>query len=130
MEVCVENQTMTDKNCLISCDGLYADITDDSLKQNVMRGENYNFGAKLYQLLGFETMSEELEKRLYWGGNQRIQAVLQEMFPDSLTDEKNGIVDKLTVAYHNYKQRYVKHLSFAPEEEILSERKLNSVMVY
>ena len=75
-------------------------------------------------------MSEELEKRLYWGGNQRIQAVLQEMFPDSLTDEKNGIVDKLTVAYHNYKQRYVKHLSFAPEGEILSERKLNSVLVY
>ena len=75
-------------------------------------------------------MSEELEKRLYWGGNQRIQAVLQEMFPDSLTDEKNGIVDKLTIAYHTYKQRYVKHLSFAPEEEILSERKLNSVMVY
>ena len=43
MEVCVANQTLTDKNCLISCDGLYADITDDSLKQNVMRGENYNF---------------------------------------------------------------------------------------
>ena len=39
MEVCVANQTMTDKNCLISCDGLYADITDDSLKQNVMRGD-------------------------------------------------------------------------------------------
>ena len=75
-------------------------------------------------------MSEELEERLYWGGNQRIQAVLQEMFPDSLADEKNGIVEKLTVAYHNYKQRYVKHLSFVPEGDILSERKPNSVMVY
>ena len=75
-------------------------------------------------------MSEELEERLYWGGNQRIQAVLQEMFPDSLADDKNGIVEKLTVAYHNYKQRYVNHLSFVPEGDILSERKPNSVMVY
>ena len=75
-------------------------------------------------------MSEELEERLYWGGNQRIQAVLQDMFPDSLADDKNGIVEKLTEAYHNYKQRYVKHLSFVPEGDILSERKPNSVMVY
>ena len=92
--------------------------------------KNYNFVAKFYHLLGFETMSEELEERLYWGGNQRIQAVLQDMFPDSLADDKNGIVEKLTVAYHNYKQRYVKHLSFVPEGDILSERKPNSVMVY
>ena len=29
---------MRDKKCLVPCDGLYADIEDDSLRQNVMAG--------------------------------------------------------------------------------------------
>ena len=37
-EICVRNQTLKDQNCLVSCDGLYADISDGSLKQNVMKG--------------------------------------------------------------------------------------------
>ena len=37
-ENCVANQTLKDKSCLVSCDGLYADIEDDSLKQNVVKG--------------------------------------------------------------------------------------------
>ena len=37
-ETCVANVTLKDKACLISCDGLYADIEDISLKQSVMEG--------------------------------------------------------------------------------------------
>ena len=44
-ETCVANVTLKDKACLISCDGLYADIEDISLKQSVMEG--------LYILLHF-----------------------------------------------------------------------------
>ena len=33
---CVANQTLTDEECLVPCYGLYADITDDSLNQNVI----------------------------------------------------------------------------------------------
>ena len=40
-ETCVANQTLNDVNCLVSCDGLYADIEDDSLKQNVVKGRCY-----------------------------------------------------------------------------------------
>ena len=40
-EECVRNQTTKDKNCLISCTGLYADITDDSLKQSAQAFERY-----------------------------------------------------------------------------------------
>ena len=37
-ETCVANQTLKDITCLVPCDGLYADIEDGSLKQNVMKG--------------------------------------------------------------------------------------------
>ena len=37
-ENCVTNQTMKDENCLVSCDGLYADISDGSLKKNMVKG--------------------------------------------------------------------------------------------
>ena len=35
---CVKNQTLRDKNCLVSCFGLYADVADGSLKETVMEG--------------------------------------------------------------------------------------------
>ena len=35
-ETCVASQTLKDEECLDPCEGLYADITDDSLKQNVI----------------------------------------------------------------------------------------------
>ena len=37
-ETCVANQTLKDEECLVSCEGLYADIADDSLKQNTLKG--------------------------------------------------------------------------------------------
>ena len=38
-EGCIANQTLKDKNCLIPCTGLYADITEDSLKQSTQAFE-------------------------------------------------------------------------------------------
>ena len=47
-ESCVTNQTLKDKSCLVPCTGLYADIADDTLKQNmqafdqnVLKGDIY-----------------------------------------------------------------------------------------
>ena len=40
-EECVENQSLKDKNCSVPCTGLYADITDDSLKQSTQAFERY-----------------------------------------------------------------------------------------
>ena len=37
-EVCVRNQRFKEKNCPVSCNGLYADILDGSLKQNTLKG--------------------------------------------------------------------------------------------
>ena len=37
-ETCVANQTLWDDKCLVPCEGLYADIEDDSLKEDTMKG--------------------------------------------------------------------------------------------
>ena len=36
-EICVENQTLKNQKCLVPCEGLYADITDDFLSQNILK---------------------------------------------------------------------------------------------
>ena len=36
---CVANQNLKDESCLIPCSGLYADIVDDSLKENMIKGQ-------------------------------------------------------------------------------------------
>ena len=38
-EGCIANLTLKDKNSLIPCTGLYADITEDSLKQSTQAFE-------------------------------------------------------------------------------------------
>ena len=53
-------------------------------------------------------------------GIERIDAVIQQLFPNSV-DEKADDVLLLTKAYHNFKRKYVKHLSFNPKEENLSK---------
>ena len=56
-----------------------------------------------------------------WGqGSKRIEAVFQQMFPKSSSDEKKGEMSMFTKAYHNYKRKYVRHLTFNPEEQNLS----------
>ena len=57
-EGCIANQTLKDKNCLIPCTGLYADITEDSLKQSTqafdkdMKKVNFMEGFE-FSLLSF-----------------------------------------------------------------------------
>ena len=48
---------------------------------------------------------------------------LQELFPSSSADEneKEDTIVLLTEAYHNYKRKYVKHLTFDPKEKKLSK---------
>ena len=38
-ESCVANQNLKDESCLIPCSGLYADVVDDSLKENMIKGQ-------------------------------------------------------------------------------------------
>ena len=35
-ETCAANQTLEDEDCLVPCEGLYADLADDTLKQNMV----------------------------------------------------------------------------------------------
>ena len=75
-------------------------------------------------------LTHELRYGVSWSYTQtesrdHLYAALQEMFPAS-TEEKEDKVQSLTGIYHKYKREYVKHLSFNPEEEILSECFLSS----
>ena len=96
METCVVNQTLKDRSCLVPCEGLYAYIEDGSLKENVMTS--------------FKAISQQ------WG-NKYVDAALQQVFPDSFTDEETDHVTRLTEIYHKYKSKYVQHLSFSPSEK-------------
>ena len=54
-------------------------------------------------------------------GNARLQATIQNMFPNTWSDDKVDDVMALTAAYLKYKKEYVKHLSFDREEGNLSK---------
>ena len=58
-EKCVANQTLKNPKCLVPCEGLYADITDDFLSQNMVK-----MSQELY------SMSQELIQ-----SNERLHAV-------------------------------------------------------
>ena len=45
-------------------------------------------------------------------------------------DDGEDGVTKLTEKYHKYKRKYVKHLSFVPEEDILSKFLLRNLIVF
>ena len=138
-ESCVGNQTLKDKSCLIPCSGLYADIADDSLKrtthaieQNVMQGRMWIwfviFWFNEYYLLVFRT----LDGAVWWRGTKSQEifgAALQKMHIVWADDGEDGVT-KLTEKYHKYKREYVKHLSFVPEEDILSKFFLWNLIVF
>ena len=56
-----------------------------------------------------------------YGQDDELHQSLQELFPSSSLDEKLEDMMVLTKAYHNYKMKYVKHLSFSPKKENLSK---------
>ena len=55
--------------------------------------------------------------------DNKLLQPLQELFPSSSADEdeKEDTIVLLTEAYHNYKRKYVKHLTFNPKEKNLSK---------
>ena len=62
-------------------------------------------------VLGLQKWSQE---------DKRSNAVFQQqLFPNMRYDENN--IDTLTKMYHKYKKEFVKHLSFDPKEDKLSE---------
>ena len=56
-----------------------------------------------------------------FGQDDELHQSLQELFPSSSTDEKLEDMMVLTKAYHKYKRKYVKHLSFNSTEKNLSK---------
>ena len=68
-----------------------------------------------HTVLGFEKMLGK------FGPDDELHQSLQELFPSSSSDEKLEDMMVLTKAYHKYKRKYVKHLSFNPEKENLSK---------
>ena len=107
-ERCVAEQTLNDKNCLVTCDGLYADVEDDSLKKSV------------------QTLTQELRKGMLNGvkwengrdqSKENLLDALQQLFPSS----EEAKVEELTKSYHKYRKEYVKHLIFNPNYPNLSK---------
>ena len=54
-------------------------------------------------------------------GNKQIETAFEVFFTHSSADGKLDEMLVLTKAYHNYKKKYVKHLSFNDEHEFLSK---------
>ena len=55
------------------------------------------------------------------GGDDEIHHFFQELFPSPSTNEQHEHMLVLTKAYHNYKSKYVRHLSFNPKGEYLGK---------
>ena len=64
---------------------------------------------------GFEKMLEK------FGQDAELHQSLQELFPSSSSDEKLEDMMVLTKAYHKYKRKYAKHLSFNSRGKKLSK---------
>ena len=90
---------------------------DDKILYDKMRLE-YGSPGRFWLCIRIKMNISGLQE---WGqGSKRIEAVFQQMFPKLSLDEKKGEMSMFTKAYHNYKRKYVRHLSFNPEEQNLS----------
>ena len=101
---------MKDDTCLVPCSGLYADISDDVLKQTVIEGSKRCYFRNQLNLVnsGFRALTE----------GQNLQSTgrlhhLQQMVSTS-TERKEA------EEYIQYKESYVKQLRFDPEKQNLS----------
>ena len=56
-----------------------------------------------------------------FGHDDQLFRSLQDLFPGSSADEKVDDMLVMTKKYHNYKKKYVLHLSFNPKEDNLSK---------
>ena len=92
-EKCVANQTLRDKNCLIPCTGLFADIMDDSFEKYVIKGMilisslSCFFDPHTYKQ-GFHTLTDELAG---YSTKDRLHLALQQMLPLLARDGGDGV---------------------------------------
>ena len=84
------------------------DKSNSRLLDKLQEGADYRTRSNL------KALSEEWSQ-----DNKNLQATFLQMFPNTWEhgETSDDVVMKLTMAYHKYKMEYVKHLSFAPEEE-------------
>ena len=86
-------------------------------KSNVRLFKKLHESADYGTRSSLEALSEEWSQ-----DNKNLQATFLQMFPNAWEDDgTSDDVMKMTKAYHNYKKEYVKHLSFAQNEENLSK---------
>ena len=87
------------------------DKSNSRLLEKLQEGADYRTRSNL------KALSEEWSQ-----DNKNLQATFLRMFHSTWEDDgMSDDVMKMTKAYHNYKKEYVKHLSFAPNEENLSK---------
>ena len=122
---------------MVSCNGLYADVADDSLRETVQANDD-SFERKViegtvpfsfldiyvFPSTGFRTLNKNLYDRnsFFWKDqhHEMFNDALQQIFPSS-TFEREDQVKSLTEVYHKYKRKYVKHVFFNPDNTNLCE---------
>ena len=103
--------------CLVSCDGLYADISDNSLEQTVMKGVTKKHFCHIQHInSGFRALTEGLSVK---DNGEYLDHLQQMLSTYSNEAEQNGHMS-LMEQYNSYKESYVKHQRFDPEEQALS----------
>ena len=122
---CIANQTLKDKDCLVHCEGLHADIVENSERINMVEGRhrpvlllsilmsglkslskgmyksNFRLLDKLQEGADYRTRSNLEALSEEWSqDNKNLQEKFLQMFPNAWdNDETSEDVMKLTKAY-------------------------------
>ena len=119
---------LKDPSCLVPCNGLYVDVSDDALKRTMMEGE-YFFSAFTIlnikdNLSGFRSISDGLHQ---CGMSEQLHR-LEQLFKNTISIEQNvAEYESFTEQYKDYKESYVKNLRFDPGAENLSISEVISI---
>ena len=110
-----------DNSCLVACDGLYADITDDYLQQKTIKGVfflgNFIMKSLSHVLLGFHSLIGGVKSNAWESDADRHK--FRQLFSGSADRKEDGL-ESLVKLYMSYKESYVKHIIFDPKEPNLS----------
>ena len=101
---------------MVSCEGLYADIADESLQQTVMKGNIFVIWCASVKHPGFLSFTQDLDE----DSRRRRLEELEEIFSSSLEKNDKRLMS-LTEEYNQYKRNYLEHIQFDPEDKSLSE---------
>ena len=99
---------------MVPCSGLYADISDDSLEQNMLEGATINLHFVTPSYIGFRVMTDLTDELTQKGLINLEQMVF------SSPGRKKASHASFRKQYKNYKESYVRHLQFDPDEANLS----------